>query len=171
MAQTLIGRRIPRCFKQNLTEKEEEAVANPARFKGMGKSAKKLAQEDYKTKLEACFREMHRILQDDGVMTVMFTHRAAEAWSSLATALMNAGFTFVSSWPVHTEPPEKYAKRGKGVLKVTILLTCRKRRANHPGIWEHIKDELRQIAKQKIEEYTKLGISGPDLKVSVYGPS
>jgi adenine-specific DNA methylase len=83
---------------------------------------------------------------------------------------MNAGFTFVSSWPVHTEPPEKYAKRGKGVLKVTILLTCRKRRVNHPGIWEHIKDELRQIAKQKIEEYTKLGISGPDLKVSVYGP-
>jgi len=166
----LLGDVFPEVFKSELTEKEEEAVANPARFKGMGKSAKKLAQEDYKTKLEACFREMHRILQDDGVMTVMFTHRAAEAWSSLATALMNAGFTFVSSWPVHTEPPEKYAKRGKGVLKVTILLTCRKRRANHPGIWEHIKDELRQIAKQKIEEYTKLGISGPDLKVSVYGP-
>jgi len=166
----LLGDVFPEVFKSELTEKEEEAVANPARFKGMGKSAKKLAQEDYKTKLEACFREMHRILQDDGVMTVMFTHRAAEAWSSLATALMNAGFTFVSSWPVHTEPPEKYAKRGKGVLKVTILLTCRKRRANNPGIWEHIKNELRQIAKQKIEEYTKLGISGPDLKVSVYGP-
>jgi adenine-specific DNA methylase len=166
----LLGDVFPDVFKSELTEKEEEAVANPARFKGMGKSAKKLAQEDYKTKLEACFREMHRILKDDGVMTVMFTHRAAEAWSSLATALMNAGFTFVSSWPVHTEPPEKYGKRGKGVLKVTILLTCRKRRANNPGIWEHIKDELRQIAKQKIEEYTKLGISGPDLKVSVYGP-
>ena len=166
----LLGDVFPEVFKSELTEKEEEAVANPARFKGMGKSAKKLAQEDYKTKLEACFREMHRILKDDGVMTVMFTHRAAEAWSSLATALMNAGFTFVSSWPVHTEPPEKYGKRGKGVLKVTILLTCRKRRANNPGIWEHIKDELRQIAKQKIEEYTKLGISGPDLKVSVYGP-
>jgi adenine-specific DNA methylase len=166
----LLGDIFPEVFKSELTEKEEEVVANPARFKGMGKSAKKLAQEDYRMKLEACFREMHRILKDDGVMTVMFTHRAAEAWSSLATALINAGFTFISSWPVHTEPPEKYAKREKGVLKVTILLTCRKRKANHPGIWEHIKDELRQIAKQKIEEYVKLGISGPDLKVSVYGP-
>jgi adenine-specific DNA methylase len=166
----LLGDVFPEVFKSELTEKEEEAVANPARFKGMGRSAKKLAQQDYKTKLEACFREMHRVLRDDGIMTVMFTHRAAEAWSSLATALINAGFTFISSWPVHTEPPEKFGKREKGVLKVTILLTCRKRKANHPGIWEHIKDELRQIAKQKIEEYSELGIGGPDLKVSVYGP-
>jgi adenine-specific DNA methylase len=166
----LIGDIFPNIFRSTLTEKEDEAVANPARFKGTGGSAKKLAQEDYKTKMEACFREMHRILKDDGIMTVMFTHRTAEAWSSLATALMNADFTFLSSWPVHTEPPEKFGKMGKGVLKVTVVLTCRKRIANHPGIWEHIADELREVAKQKIEEFTKLGINGPDLKVSVYGP-
>ncbi len=166
----LLGDVFPDGFKATLTEKEEEAVSNPARFKGRGKSAKTLAQQDYKTKMEACFREMSRILQDDGIMTVMFTHRTAEAWSSLATALINADFTFVSSWPVHTEPPDKYAKRGKGVLKVTVLLTCRKRVANHPGIWEHIVDELREVAKQKIEEFSKHGINGPDLKVSVYGP-
>jgi len=166
----LLGDIFPEAFKSTLTEKEEEAISNPARFKGMGKSARKLAQEDYKTKMEACFREMHRTLQDDSVMTVMFTHRTAEAWSSLATALMNADFTFISSWPVHTEPAEKYGKRGKGVLKVTVLLTCRKRKANHPGIWEHIVEELRDVAKQKIEEFSKLGINGPDLKVSVYGP-
>ncbi|MGB9884022.1 MAG: DUF1156 domain-containing protein [Methanomassiliicoccales archaeon] len=166
----LLGDIFPEEFKSTLTEKEEEAVSNPALFKGMGRSAKKLAQEDYKTKMEACFREMSRILQDNGTLTVMFTHRTAEAWSSLATALMNADFTFISSWPVHTEPPDKYAKRGKGVLKVTVLLTCRKRKANHPGIWEHIADELRDVAKQKIEEYSKLGINEPDLKVSVYAP-
>ena len=165
-----IGDLFPDVFKTTLTEKEEEAIANPARFRGMGKSAKKLAQEDYKTKMEACFHEMHRVLENDGVMTVMFTHRTAEAWSSLATALMNADFTFISSWPVHTEPPEKYGKGGKGVLKITVLLTCRKRRANHPGIWEHIVEELRAVAREKIEEFSKLGLDGPDLKVSVYGP-
>jgi len=166
----LTGDLFPDAFKATLTEKEDEAVSNPARFKGMGKSAKTLSQEDYKTKMEACFKEMNRTLQDDGVMTVMFTHRTAEAWGSLAMALMNANFTFVSSWPVHTEPLDKFAKRGKGVLKVTVLLTCRKRKANHPGVWEHIVEELRYIAKQKIEEFSKLGIEGPDLKVSVYGP-
>jgi putative DNA methylase len=166
----LLGDAFPENFKTTLTEKDEEAISNPARFKGVGGSAKKLAQEDYKIKLEACFKDMNRVLQDNGVMTVMFTHRTAEAWSSLATALMNANFTFVSSWPVHTEPPEKFAKTGKGVLKITVLLTCRKRKSNHPGIWEHIADELRDVAKQKIEEFSKLGINGPDLKVSVYAP-
>lgn len=166
----LLGDVFPEAFKSSLTEKEEEVIANPARFRGMDRSAKKLAQEDYETKMEACFREMYRILKDNGVMTVMFTHRTAEAWSSLATALMNADFTFISSWPVHTEPSEKYGKGGKGVLKVTILLTCRKRKANHPGIWEHIIEELRDVAKQKIEEFSELGIKEPDLKVSVYGP-
>jgi adenine-specific DNA methylase len=161
---------FPGVFEQTLTEKEEEAVANPARFKNMGKSAKTLAQEDYKTKMQSVFKDMNRVLQDEGVMTVMFTHRTAEAWSSLTTALMNSGFTFISSWPVHTEPSDKYAKRGKGVLKVTVLLTCRKRNANHPGIWEHIADDLREVAKQKIEEFGKLGIIGPDLRVSVYAP-
>ncbi|MEN3061524.1 MAG: hypothetical protein ABC595_00270 [Candidatus Methanosuratincola petrocarbonis] len=166
----LLGDTFPEAFRSVLTEKEEEAVANPARFKGTGRSGKRLAQEDYRTKLEVCFREMNRVLQDDGVLTVMFTHRTAEAWSSLATALMNAGFTFVSSWPVRTEPPDKYAKREKGVLKVTVLLTCTKRAARRPGVWEHMADELREVAKQKVEEYSALGISGPDLRVSAYGP-
>jgi putative DNA methylase len=165
-----LGDIFPKAFHTTLTEKEEEAIANPARFKGMGQSSRKLAHQDYRTKLEACFREMQRILQDNGVMTVMFTHRAAEAWSALATALMNADFTFISSWPIHTEPAEKYGKKGKGVLKVTVLLTCQKRQANHPGVWEHIVEELRDVAKHKIEEFSNLGIEEPDLKVSVYGP-
>jgi adenine-specific DNA methylase len=166
----LLGDLFPGPFRTLLIEKEDEAVSNPARFKGMGRSARNLSQEDYRTKMEACFKEMHRALEDEGIMTVMFTHRTAEAWSSLATALMSADFTFLSSWPVHTEPMQKFAKMGKGVLKVTVLLTCRKRKANHPGIWEHIVEELRDVAKQKIEEFSKLGINGPDLKVSVYGP-
>ena len=166
----LVGDIFPDAFKTVLTEKDEETVANPARFRGIGKSAKKSAQSDYRTKMEAAFRDMNRVLKDEGVMTVMFTHRSAEAWSSLATALMNAGFTFISSWPVHTEPMDKYGKQGKGVLKVTVLLTCRKRKVNHPGVWEHITDDLRDVAKTDTEDFSKLGINGPDLKVSIYAP-
>jgi adenine-specific DNA methylase len=113
---------------------------------------------------------MYRVLKDDGVMTVMFTHREGEAWSGLAVALMRAGFTFRASWPVHTEPGEKFGKMQKGMLKVTVLLACRKRKSQKPGIWEHVRDEIREVAKTKIEEFSKLGIDGADLRVSVYGP-
>jgi len=166
----LVGDIYPDVFRLELTEKAEEVVSNPVRFKGYKQGAKTAARQDYSLKMEACFREMYRVLKDEGVLTVMFTHREVEAWSGLAIALMRAGYTFRSSWPVHTEPGEKFGKREKGVLKATIMLACHKRQIRKPGIWEHMRDELRELAKVKIDEFSSFGIEGSDLRVSVYGP-
>ncbi|MEM2373281.1 MAG: DUF1156 domain-containing protein [Thermoproteota archaeon] len=165
----LIGDLYPEAFQNELTPKEEEAVANPARFKGL-KNSKQLAAQHYESKIEACFREMKRVLRDDGVLTVMFTHRKAEAWTSLAKALINAGFTFRASWPVATEPGQKFGKMNKGVLKYTVLLRCEERREDKKGLWEEIKEELIREADTKVRSHSKMGITGPDLIVSVYGP-
>jgi adenine-specific DNA methylase len=165
----LIGDLYPEAFRYELTPKEEEAVANPARFKG-AKRAKELANKHYESKIEACFREMKRVLRDDGVMTVMFTHRKAEAWASLAKALINAGFTFEASWPIATEPGQKFGKMGKGVLKYTVLLRCRKRTMDKKGLWEEVKEELLEEAERRVRDHSSKGITGPDLLVSVYGP-
>jgi len=167
-----VGDLFPDIFKTELTEKHEEAVANPVMFRdarGRG-SARDLATQHYQSKMEACFRDMNRVLRDDGVLTVMFTHRKAEAWASLATALINAGFTFTASWPVFTEAGQKFVKRSKGVLKVTVLLVCRKRLGDRRGLWEQIIQELYDEAEKKVKEHSEMGITGPDLLVSVYGP-
>jgi hypothetical protein len=113
---------------------------------------------------------MRRVLKDDGVMTVMFTHRKAEAWASLAKALINAGFTFEASWPIATEPGQKFGKMGKGVLKYTVLLRCRKRTTDKKGLWEEVKEELLKEAERRVRDHSGKGITGPDLLVSVYGP-
>jgi adenine-specific DNA methylase len=165
----LIGDLYPEAFQHELTPKEEEAVANPARYKGVNK-AKELANKHYESKIEACFREMKRVLRDDGVMTVMFTHRKAEAWASLAKALINAGFTFKASWPVATEPGQKFGKMEKGVLKYTVLLRCGKRTAEKKGLWEEVKEELNEEAERRVRDHYSKGITGPDLIVSIYGP-
>ena len=165
----LVGDLYPEAFQHELTPKEEEAVANPARFRGV-KKARELANKHYESKIEACFREMKRVLRDDGVMTVMFTHRKAEAWASLAKALINAGFTFEASWPVATEPGQKFGKMGKGVLKYTVLLRCKKRVEDKRGLWEEIKEELFEEAEKRVRDHHNIGITGPDLLVSVYGP-
>jgi len=168
----IVGDIYPDAFRDVLTEKREEAVANIALFREAGKRgvAKRLATRHYEAKMEACFRDMRRVLKDDGVMTVMFTHRESEAWASLATALINAGFTFTASWPVFTEPSRKFGKTGKGVLKATVLLCCRKQSEERRGLWEQVIRELYQAAEEKVKEHAELGITGPDLLVSVYGP-
>ena len=44
------------------------------------------AEQDYERKMEACFREMHRVLRDDGVLTL-----GQEGWP-WAEERLTAGF-------------------------------------------------------------------------------
>ncbi|MBM3911310.1 MAG: hypothetical protein FJ356_06645 [Thaumarchaeota archaeon] len=113
---------------------------------------------------------MNRVLMHDGILTVMFTHKKSEAWAGLTKALLNAGFTFKSSWAVATEPGQKFGKRDKGVLKRTVILACRKRTEEKKGLWSEVKEELYQEAESKVKEYADSGITGPDLLVCTYGP-
>src|SRR5204863_3554946 len=93
----------PKLFATELTDKQNEAVANPARFADTGKRKKELANADYEAKMAAIFAECSRVLRDDGVLTVMFTHKRAEAWDTLGMGLLQAGFRIETSWPVNTE--------------------------------------------------------------------
>jgi putative DNA methylase len=166
-----VGDLFPNEFKNELSDKDAEAVANSSLYRDAGRGqAKKLADQHYQSKMEASFKEMNRVLTDDGVITVMFTHRKSEAWAGLTRALMNAGFTFKSSWAVATEPGQKFGKRNKGVLKRTVLLACKKRTVEKKGLWSKVKEELYAEAQSKVKEYAVAGITGPDLLVCTYGP-
>jgi hypothetical protein len=150
--------------------KDEEAVANPARF-AFSKKKEELARQDYENKMMACFREMHRVLADDGVLTVMFTHKDVEAWDTLGTALIQAGFRIDASWPVHTESEHSLHQAKKNAAASTILLVCRKRaKRSEPVWWDDLKGQVRERARDKAEEFEKAGIRGVDLYISTFGP-
>jgi adenine-specific DNA methylase len=166
-----IGDLHPDLFTDELTNKDDEAVANQARFADMGRKKSLLAQEDYERKMEACFREMFRLLKNDGVLTVMFTHKKVEAWDTLGAALINAGFTVRSSWPVHTESQHSLHQAKKNAAASTILLTCRKRDHEDESVWwDDLKSTVRETAREKAEEYEQLGIRGVDLYIATFGP-
>jgi len=196
-----VGHLYPEFFRDTLTNKDDEAVANPARFsplspggergQGRGVNPRQLAKRDYERKMAACFREMGRVLHNDGVLTVMFTHKQVEAWDTLATALIGAGFTIKASWPVHTESEHSLHQARKNAAASTILLVCRKRAEEqgskgagerkstpaplHPGSsaqvwWDDIKGRVRQVAREKAAEFAAQGISGVDLYISTFGP-
>ena len=186
-----VGHLYPEFFRDHLTNKDDEAVANPARFSSLGRKRKDLAKRDYERKMAACFREMARVLRDDGVLTVMFTHKQVEAWDTLATALIGAGFTIKASWPVHTESEHSLHQAKKNAAASTILLVCRKRTdrgtrrqgdketvspSPHPPIspspvwWDDIKGRVRQVAREKAAEFAEQGVSGVDLYISTFGP-
>ena len=73
------------------------------------------------------FRECHRILRDDGVLTVMFTHKKQEAWEALFTSLIRSGFTITATWPVKTESEHSLHQAKKNAAQSTVFLVARKR--------------------------------------------
>ncbi|MBE0467312.1 MAG: DUF1156 domain-containing protein, partial [Candidatus Desulforudis sp.] len=168
-----VGDLYPEAFSTLLTDKDSEAVANPARFKGLrGRRPKDLADQDYQRKMFACFREFRRILRDDGVLTVMFTHKRADAWEAVGRALIEAGFVIRSSWPIRTEFEHSLHQIKKNAAQSTILLSCRKRAVEtSPAWWDDLKGRVRRVAREKAREYQAAGIGGVDLYLATYGPT
>jgi putative DNA methylase len=170
MKRTL-GETFPDLFGTDLANADDEAIMNVARFKDVGRKAKELATRDYENKMAACFAEMFRILSDDGVLTVMFTHKQIEAWDTLGSGLVRAGFQIDSSWPIHTESEVSLHQAKKNSAASTIMLVCRKREKSSETVWwDDLKGKVRITARQKAAEFEKQGIRGVDLYISTFGP-
>jgi putative DNA methylase len=169
-----LGRLLPDYFRGIEADKADEAIANPARFAATGRRKQELANADYQAKMTAIFTECHRVLHDNGVMTVMFTHKKADAWDALGYAIISAGFTIEGSWPVNTEPEASSHQHGKNAANSTIILVCRKREERADGrtvFLEDIEPEIRSAAREAALRFQHDGIDGVDLLLSTYGPT
>jgi len=170
-----LGTLWPELFVDELTNKKDEAVASRARFAEAGRRAKELANNDYESKMAAIFAESRRVLTDDGVMTVMFTHKRADAWDGLGAALLRAGFTIEASWPVRTETEQGLNIAKKNSAASTIFLVCRKRApVDSAGTKVYLDDidaDIRDAARGALSRGTASGLTGVDLLLSTYGPA
>jgi adenine-specific DNA methylase len=170
-----VGLIAPELFTPDTADKDNEAVANASRFAHMGKRMRALADADYEAKMTAIFTEARRVLRDDGVLTVMFTHKRAEAWDTLGMGLLKAGFTIEASWPVNTEAEHSLHQSGVNSAASTIMLVCRKRDLQVPEerdvYLEDIEGEVRLAARDAVERFRADGIDGVDLLLSAYGPT
>jgi adenine-specific DNA methylase len=170
--QSTIGRAWPDLMPDGVADIANEAVANPARFVDFGARRKELANADYRAKMQAIFSECHRVLRNDGVMTVMFTHKRAEAWDTLGTALMMASFEIATSWPVNTESETSSHQMQKNSAASTVMLVCRKRPTipRDDVFFEDLVPAIKAAARAAVTQFEKDGIHGVDLLLSTYGP-
>ena len=168
------GDMFPELFRRNLTDKENEAVANVARFRGE-KQARVLAGRDYQERMASIFAECRRVLKPDGIMTLMFTHKATDAWDALTKGLMEAGFAVTASWPVNTEAEGSLHIRDKAAANSTVFLACRPRpdsvEADRDVYWEDVEPEVARAVRKRFKEFKDAGIAGVDLYLASFGPA
>ena len=181
------GHVFPELFRSHLTDKDNEAVANPARFRDQ-KGAKALAERDYQERMASIFAECRRTLKADGLMTLMFTHKATGAWDALTKGLMDAGFAITASWPINTEAEGSMHIKDKAAAKSTIFLVCRPRgsygeSAGEQGAsdsviretpvvyWEDVEPRVAGAVRKRVAEFQDAGITGVDLYLASFGPA
>lgn len=163
---------LPEFFTRKLTDKNSEAVANKSHFQGQ-RGADRLATRDYQDKMSSIFAECRRVLKDDGIMTVMFTHKDTGAWDALAMSLMDAGFVITASWPVNTEASGSLHIKDKAAANSTIFLVCRPREeAQEEAVyWEDVEPEVAKAVRSRVGEFQAAGIQGVDLYLASFGPA
>jgi adenine-specific DNA methylase len=173
------GHRRPEWFSTYLCEHDQEAVVNVSRHRTLGASrkaaaaAKAQAQVFYQEMMTRVFQECRRILRDDGVLTVMFTHKKQEAWASLFNSLIEAGFMITATWPVKTESEHSLNQANKNAAQSTVILVARKRPLDAGvGYFDGTMQEaIRREARTAAARLSKEGLNRVDQLVGAFGPA
>jgi putative DNA methylase len=98
--------------------------------------------ERFAAKLARVFRECHRVLKDDGVLSFSFHHSRAEGWLSIFEAITIAGFQIVATHPIYGEMKGANPKSStKEPITLDAILVCKK----SAGIYEQHQDIYKTI--------------------------
>lgn len=99
------------------------------------------AGDDFKQSMVTIYQNLCRLMPDDGIQVVMFTHQDAGVWADLGMILARAGLEVSNAWTIATETSSVGIKQGNHV-QGTVLLVLRKRLADRSGFLDDIYPEL-----------------------------
>ncbi len=118
------------------------------------------------------FAEGRRVLQEDGVGSVVFAHKTTEGWEALLGGMICGGWTITGSWPIATERPGRLRSQNSASLETSVHLICRPRPEDAPvGDWADVLRELPPRVATWIERLQREGIRGADLVFACIGPA
>ncbi len=154
--------------KWNHETNDGELVDDPSRH-GWDRAKSKAVYEDgmYRT-----FASCNAALESNGRFVVIFAHKHPDAWETLVSAIIRAGFVVDASWPIQTEMGNRTRALSSAALASSVWLVCKKRPANaRPGWDNRVLEEMRANIYQRLNDYWKAGIRGPDFVWAATGPA
>ena len=112
-----------------------------------------------------------RQLRDDGRLVIVFANKSPDAWETLVSALIRAGFVVDGSWPIQTERLARTRAMQSAALASSIWIVCRKRPAARAGWDTAVLAEMRANITQQLRDFWVAGIRGPDFVWAATGPA
>ena len=118
------------------------------------------------------FSEGRRVLNENGVGSIVFAHKTTEGWEALLSGMIQSGWTITGSWPIATEMPGRLRSQDAAALATSVHLVCRPRPETAPiGEWADVLRELPDRVGDWMERLQKEGVRGADLVFACIGPA
>jgi adenine-specific DNA methylase len=126
----------------------------------------------YEDGMSRVFQACHNVLKAEGTLVVVFANKQPDAWETLVSALIRAGFVVDGSWPIQTEMGNRTRALTGAALASSVWLVCKKRPTTaRPGWDNQVLEEMRQNIRNKLREFWDAGIRGPDFVWAATGPA
>lgn len=153
--------------KWDMDAGDGELIDEPSRFGGDG-TRSRAAYEDG---MGRSFAAAAEALRPDGRLVIVFAHKNPDAWETLVTSVIRAGFVVDGSWPIQTERTARSRSLSGSALSSSVWLVCKKRPvAARPG-WDNIVlEEMRHKITTRLRRFWDDGIRGPDFVWAATGP-
>ena len=163
--------------KWNHQTNDGEIIDDSSRFAGDNDKSRQAYEDGMFRAFQAC----HHSLKPDGRLVVVFANKQSDAWESLVSAMIRAGFVVDASWPIQTEMPNRTRSVSSAALSSSVWIVCRKRAQNAQAGWEElVVDKMKRLlfesrevlgARNILQYYFDLGIQGPDFIWAALGPA
>jgi adenine-specific DNA methylase len=126
----------------------------------------------YERGMTRAFEQCNHALAPEGRLVIVFANKQPDAWESLVSALIQAGFCVDASWPIQTERQARMRSLASAALASSVWLVCRKRPPVARAGWDAtVLQEMRANIGARLREFWDAGIRGPDFVWAATGPA
>ena len=165
---------IDKAFQTALSPKwdhehsDGELIDDASRFNGDRQKSK----SNYEAGMSRVFQAAYKALTPEGRLVVVFAHKQPDAWETLVSAIILAGFVVDASWPIQTELISRTRALSSAALASSIWLVCKKRpETARPGWDSRVLEEMQEKIIVKLRDFWDAGIRGPDFVWAATGPA
>lgn len=145
-----------------------ELIDDSSRFGG----DKQQSKANYEQGMFRAFQACYKALAPDGRLVIVFAHKQPDAWETLVSAIIRAGFVVDGSWPIQTEMGNRTRALSSAALSSSVWLVCKKRAETvRPGWDNRVLEEMQEKIIDKLHNFWDAGIRGPDFVWAATGPA
>jgi hypothetical protein len=166
--------KIDEVFKESVTPKwnhetsDGELIDDESRFGGDTAKSKAAYEDGMFRAFQAC----HKALKPEGRLVIVFANKQPDAWETLVSAIIRAGFVVDGSWPIQTEMGNRTRALSSAALSSSVWLVCKKRsEIARPGWDNRVLEEMREKIMARLRDFWDAGIRGPDFVWAATGPA